>query len=791
MSSEAAQEAPQRRPRSNDAGADDSAVQPATRGVDRTNGCGLTLIDALARAAVTASDAGDAAHASSTLSPAPARFFGVLKERFSDFVVRELNPRPLVLRSLEVPPECAAVKHDNPPQRATPADGGGAASTSAPPPATPFARAQALVTASAGDAAGQESSAQQNAPSVIERVSELLDAALAGGTTPSPLAQVDVTALAAAIASGAVEVTLPTPTTDKQHRGRVHEAARRLGFPESTTAADGRIVVILRRGPGTTGRGFFRGATGGPAGDGGGRPPPPPRWPVGRGDHLHFTLYKENIESGAALRQLAAKLAVPLRDLQYCGNKDKRAVTLQRVSCYRLPAESVARLNGMTYGRSSIVRLGDFEYRAAPLQLGRLAGNAFCIVLRRVSADAVTPDTLRVFEHSLRTHGCANYFGPQRFGTTSVPTSDVGLALLRGDFHTTLRLVLRSKLDFCPDMAPALEAFERGDFEAAAGAVPYHCSGERDVLRALREQPKDLLRAVLVLPRPLTMLFCHSVQSLVWNTMVAERLRVAPRVLVGDLVRASTAAAAMGAAAATAAAAAENDDVPLEVDIADDLELAAVAGTAAGGGPVAGAAAAAVDSSAPSGPLPRVHVVTADDVAARRFSLADVLLPVPGPDPDLRFPEHAVSGRAAYVACMTALGIGDALLSVGGFIEKRFHVHGTYRAMVVVPGNASLRLVAYSRHDEQIVATDWQRINASAAATQQRAAQPEDAEKPLRAVVAEFELPAGAYATSVLREMCDSVSDTRTLVDRPPAVAAAPAAAVAATAVAEGASHAE
>jgi tRNA pseudouridine13 synthase len=64
------------------------------------------------------------------------------------------------------------------------------------------------------------------------------------------------------------------------------------------------------------------------------------------------------------------------------------------------------------------------------ITLGHLTGNRFKIVLRNTST---TADNLTRATESLNESGFINYFGMQRFGTTSIPTyevSDLSLSLL-------------------------------------------------------------------------------------------------------------------------------------------------------------------------------------------------------------------------------------------------------------------------------------------------------------------------------------------------------------------------
>ncbi len=110
---------------------------------------------------------------------------------------------------------------------------------------------------------------------------------------------------------------------------------------------------------------------------------------------------------------------------------------------------------------AQIVAVGDFRFVPEGLNLGDLGGNRFELVLRNVqvpvetdSAKAatrfkeengattgnephVTTDDAKIKEvvdaafTCLRHRGFVNYFGLQRFGTTAIRTSDIGLALIK------------------------------------------------------------------------------------------------------------------------------------------------------------------------------------------------------------------------------------------------------------------------------------------------------------------------------------------------------------------------
>ena len=118
----------------------------------------------------------------------------------------------------------------------------------------------------------------------------------------------------------------------------------------------------------------------------------------GRGDYppyIHFTLQKTNRDTQDALAHLSRALRCNVKDLSVAGTKDKRGVTVQRVSLRRgnKTVEDVWRLaNGLNNRRSEKdvltrrgergVRIADFNYRKGSLELGMLKGNAFIITLR-------------------------------------------------------------------------------------------------------------------------------------------------------------------------------------------------------------------------------------------------------------------------------------------------------------------------------------------------------------------------------------------------------------------------
>ena len=124
-----------------------------------------------------------------------------------------------------------------------------------------------------------------------------------------------------------------------------------------------------------------------------------------------------------AISLLSKLLKIKTGIFGYAGTKDRRAVTTQWVSVYRVRAEMLQGLNASLRN----LCVGNFKYCKEPLKLGSLSGNHFVVTLRNVSGEH---DQIEEGVDSLKVNGFINYFGLQRFGTTSVPTHKIGVFLL-------------------------------------------------------------------------------------------------------------------------------------------------------------------------------------------------------------------------------------------------------------------------------------------------------------------------------------------------------------------------
>jgi tRNA pseudouridine13 synthase len=131
--------------------------------------------------------------------------------------------------------------------------------------------------------------------------------------------------------------------------------------------------------------------------------------PDGDGEHLLLQLRKTTLNTRDVVRRLAALAGVHVRDIGFCGLKDRNAQTTQWFSVptrhcedrdwYALSGEGVEVLRAVRHRRK--------------LRRGSHRGNAFTLRIRELRGD------LRAADERLATisrQGAPNYFAEQRFG---------------------------------------------------------------------------------------------------------------------------------------------------------------------------------------------------------------------------------------------------------------------------------------------------------------------------------------------------------------------------------------
>ena len=495
--------------------------------------------------------------------------------------------------------------------------------------------------------------------------------------------------------------TFPTYTTNsiesRADRTEIHQLIRSIFSSrlDTVTGDDGTIAVTAARRPPSQNSLVSNTGPRGPNLLG---------WQAQGGEYLHFTLHKENKDTMEVLNFLAGQTRTRAKRFAFAGTKDRRAVTAQRCSVFRM---SATQLHGVSK-RLKNSAIGDYVHKPTGLCLGDLGGNAFVITLRDAGTandtnlpiserqrhlEAVLTAAIPAFSQS----GFLNYYGLQRFGSFIVPTHEIGKRMLQGDLASAIDALLSfSPSALAPeqdtktsdddatrartirDYTSAMNA-SPPDYAAAVAAaktIPRKFTAEAQVTKWLSTKGgskcSDYQGALMTLPRNLRLMYVHAYQSFVWNAMVSRRWELYGAELVeGDLVLVSEGAA-------------EEEDGGVDQD---------------------GDAVVKHEDEAREN-IQRARTLSAEEAASGTWNVEDLVLPLPGFD--VVYPANAV-GRAyeEFMGSEEGGGLDPHGMRRGW---KDVSLCGGYRRIVGrCLGDVKWEVRRYANVEEQLVETDLDR----------------------------------------------------------------------------------
>jgi tRNA pseudouridine13 synthase len=435
------------------------------------------------------------------------------------------------------------------------------------------------------------------------------------------------------------------------------------------------------------------------------RKKPKASWPDDRPDFLQFVLYKENIDTMTATKELSRKGSKAR--IGYAGMKDKRGITAQFCTLYRTQPEQIMSTRNHKGGGNTkqrgfaVVEVGNFSYVDKEIRLGSLKGNRFDLALRNVVMTGAEDKQL-ILESAakaMKEKGFINYFGTQRFGKYK-STHKTGIAVLQGDFKKAIEIILEPKPDDRPDSVKARKEwqarFQNGETEENEvlcakkflKTLNRFMTAENSILQSLSRKPKDYKRAFTCIPKTLRMMFLHAVQSLIWNQAASYRLSSMDKdnVLPGDLVK-------------------------LEGDS-------------------------------------DVKVVTEEEVD--KYTMEDIVLPLVGVKS--KFPTNELG--SVMKKLVNDLGVNVDMFKK--IQDKDLNINGDYRKLVIRPKDFDFKIMEYYDPYQPLLRTDLMELNGDDIKIT-----PKKEEETLKyAMMVGFTLPSSAYATVALRELMKRPTST-------------------------------
>ena len=198
--------------------------------------------------------------------------------------------------------------------------------------------------------------------------------------------------------------------------------------------------------------------------------------------YAYYILKKINYTTIDALQVLSEKFKIPLKNFGFAGNKDRNAVTEQKISIFRGKKD----FENFKFNNIKLEYLGNGKN---PISLGDLEGNEFVIAIRNLRR--IDIKKLKNLEN--KKIRVPNFFGIQRFSKNN---QLIGKSILLRDFKKAIELILESN-----------------------GFI------ENKIKEYLTKNKNNYIEALRLIPLKTRKLFVHSYQSFLFNKIIKKILK--------------------------------------------------------------------------------------------------------------------------------------------------------------------------------------------------------------------------------------------------------------------------
>ncbi|MEM3875663.1 MAG: tRNA pseudouridine(13) synthase TruD, partial [Candidatus Micrarchaeaceae archaeon] len=229
-----------------------------------------------------------------------------------------------------------------------------------------------------------------------------------------------------------------------------------------------------------------------------------------------FILQKKNWNTIQALTAIAKKFRKGYKSTSFAGTKDRISLSTQLCTIFDLDPNILLNLN------IKDIKINNAWLIDQKLSLGDLLGNRFKVTIRNAeinidSIDKAIDEFGGVFP---------NFFGAQRFGNRN-NNYLIGIEILKGNFeNAVLRFLTDTQNELNEDAKNArIRLNNELDFKKALDYFPKYLKYERLVLNYLSKYPTDYANSLRRLPRSLSLIFIHSVESFIFNKELDEIIK--------------------------------------------------------------------------------------------------------------------------------------------------------------------------------------------------------------------------------------------------------------------------
>ena len=200
------------------------------------------------------------------------------------------------------------------------------------------------------------------------------------------------------------------------------------------------------------------------------------------GQFAYYILKKTNYTTIDALQILSKRFKTLLKNFGFAGNKDKNAVTEQKISIFK----GSKNFESVKFSNIELKYLGNGKN---PISLGDLDGNEFMITIRNLDDNHIK----KIKNLENKKLKIPNLYGPQRFSKNN---HLAGKAIIKRDFKKAIELVLENN-----------------------GAI------EDKLRQYIRDNKNNYIGALRLIPLKTLRLIVHSYQSFLFNKIVEQYLK--------------------------------------------------------------------------------------------------------------------------------------------------------------------------------------------------------------------------------------------------------------------------
>ena len=201
------------------------------------------------------------------------------------------------------------------------------------------------------------------------------------------------------------------------------------------------------------------------------------------GQYAYYILKKMNYTTIDALQVLAKKFRIQLKNFGFAGNKDKNAVTEQRISIFRGSRD----FENFEFKN---IKLKYLMNGKEPISLGDLEGNEFTITIRNLANNEIK----KIKKLQNKRINVPNLYGPQRFSKSN---HLIGKSIVKRDFKKAVELILEND-----------------------GIL------ENQIKEYIKKNKNNYAGALRLIPLKTRKLFVHSYQSFLFNEVVKQYLKI-------------------------------------------------------------------------------------------------------------------------------------------------------------------------------------------------------------------------------------------------------------------------